>query len=152
MDDFDPSLFGISFDNTLASVALEMVSSFNFAKIAVTADVLIHRILPDTRATDSNQHGCSFRWIHGNRLLSTGLLEATGKLFALPVTLFPPGKAAAALTFSLTDSQRVGCGVWSQRMDLNHRFSNRSWTNCQTVPLRDKPGLMVNRCSLQCHA
>ena len=54
MDDFDPSFPCISFDNALASVALEMVSPVHFAKIAVTADVLIDWILPDTRATDSN--------------------------------------------------------------------------------------------------
>ena len=54
MNDFYPSFFRISFDNALASVALEMVSSVYFAKIAVAADVLIDRIPPDTRATDSN--------------------------------------------------------------------------------------------------
>jgi hypothetical protein len=54
MDDFNPSFFRISFDNALASVALEMVSSVHFAKIAVAADVLIDGVLPDTRATDSN--------------------------------------------------------------------------------------------------
>ena len=54
MDDFDPSFPCISFDNALASVALEMVSPVHFAKIAVAADVLIDRVLPDTRATDSN--------------------------------------------------------------------------------------------------
>ena len=54
MDDFYPSFFCVSFNNALASVALEMVSSVYFAKISVAADVLIDRILPDTRATDSN--------------------------------------------------------------------------------------------------
>ena len=87
MDDFHPSFPCVSFDNALASVALKMVSSVHFAKIAVAADVLIDWVLPDTRATDSNQHGRSFRWISGNRLLSTDLSEATGKLFALPVML-----------------------------------------------------------------
>jgi hypothetical protein len=54
MDDFHPSFPCVSFDNALASVALEMVSSVHFAKIAVAADVLIDWVLPDTRATDSN--------------------------------------------------------------------------------------------------
>jgi hypothetical protein len=54
MDDFDPSFFCVPFDNALASVALEMVSSVHFTKIAVAADVLIDGVLPDTRATDSN--------------------------------------------------------------------------------------------------
>ena len=54
MDDFDPSFLCVSFDNALASVALEMVSSIYFAKIAVAADILIDWVLPDTRATDSN--------------------------------------------------------------------------------------------------
>ena len=54
MDDFYPSFPCVSFDNALASVTLEMVSSVYFAKIAVAADVLIDRVLPDTRATDSN--------------------------------------------------------------------------------------------------
>ena len=54
MDDFHPSFPCVSFDNTLASVALEMVSSVYFAKIAVTTDVFIDWVLPDTRATDSN--------------------------------------------------------------------------------------------------
>jgi hypothetical protein len=54
MDDFHPSFLCVSFDNALASVALEMVSSVYFAKIAVAADVLIDGILPDTRTTDSN--------------------------------------------------------------------------------------------------
>ena len=54
MDDFDPSFPCISFDNALASVALEMVSPVHFAKIAVATDILIDRVLPDTRATDSN--------------------------------------------------------------------------------------------------
>jgi hypothetical protein len=54
MDDFYPSFPCISFNNTLASVALEMISSIHFAKIAVAADVLINWVLPDTRATDSN--------------------------------------------------------------------------------------------------
>ena len=54
MDNFHPSFPCVSFDNALASVALKMVSSVYFAKISVTADVLIDRILPDTRATDSN--------------------------------------------------------------------------------------------------
>jgi hypothetical protein len=54
MDDFDPSFFCVPFDNALASVALEMVSSVYFTKIAIAADVLIDGILPDTRATDSN--------------------------------------------------------------------------------------------------
>jgi hypothetical protein len=54
MDNFYPSFPCVSFDNALASVALEMVSSVYFAKIAVAADVLIDGILPDTRATDSN--------------------------------------------------------------------------------------------------
>jgi hypothetical protein len=88
MDDFDPSFFRVSFDNALASVALEMVSSVHFAKIAVATDVLVNWVLADTRAADSNQHERSFRWISGNRLLSTDLSEATGKLFALPAVLF----------------------------------------------------------------
>ena len=54
MDDFYPSFPCVSFDNTLASVALEMVSSVYFAKITVATDVLIDLVLPDTRATDSN--------------------------------------------------------------------------------------------------
>ena len=54
MDDFHPSFPCVSFDNALASVALEMVSSVHFAKIAIAADVLIDGILPDTRAADSN--------------------------------------------------------------------------------------------------
>jgi len=54
MNYFHPSFPCVSFDNALASVALEMVSSVYFAKIAVAADVLIDRVLPDTRATDSN--------------------------------------------------------------------------------------------------
>ena len=54
MDDFHPSFSCVSFDNALASVALKMVSSVYFAKIAVAADVLIDWVLPDTRATDSN--------------------------------------------------------------------------------------------------
>ena len=54
MDDFHPSFSCVSFDNALASVALEMVSSVHFTKIAVATDVLINRILPDTRTTDSN--------------------------------------------------------------------------------------------------
>ena len=54
MDDFDPPFPCVSFDNALASVALEMVSPVHFAKIAVATDVLIDWILPDTRATDSN--------------------------------------------------------------------------------------------------
>ena len=54
MDDFHPSFPCVSFDNALASVALEMVSSVHFAKIAITADVLIDWILADTRTTDSN--------------------------------------------------------------------------------------------------
>ena len=54
MDDFHPSFSCVSFDNALASVALEMVLPVYFAKIAVAADVLIDRVLPDTRATDSN--------------------------------------------------------------------------------------------------
>ena len=54
MDDFHPSFPCVSFDNALASVTLEMVSSVHFAKIALAADVLIDRVLPDTRATDSN--------------------------------------------------------------------------------------------------
>ena len=54
MDNFYPSLFGVAFNDALASVALEMVSPVYFAKIAVAADVLIDRVLPDTRATDSN--------------------------------------------------------------------------------------------------
>jgi hypothetical protein len=54
MDDFNPSFFRVSFDNALASVALEMVSSVYFAKIAIAADVLIDWVLPNTRATDSN--------------------------------------------------------------------------------------------------
>ena len=54
MDDFHPSFLCVSFDNALASVALEMVSSVYFTKIAIAADVLIDGILPDTRATDSN--------------------------------------------------------------------------------------------------
>jgi hypothetical protein len=54
MDDFDPSFFRVSFDNALASVALEMVSSVHFAKIAVATNVLVNWVLPDTRATDSN--------------------------------------------------------------------------------------------------
>jgi hypothetical protein len=54
MDDFHPSFPCVSFDNALASVALEMVSSVYFAKIAVATDVFIDWILPDTRATDSN--------------------------------------------------------------------------------------------------
>jgi hypothetical protein len=54
MDDFDPSFLCVPFDNALASVTLEMVSSVYFAKIAVAADVFIDWVLPDTRATDSN--------------------------------------------------------------------------------------------------
>jgi hypothetical protein len=54
MDDFYPSFPCVSFDNTLASVALEMVSSVHFTKIAVATDVLIDWVLPDTRATDSD--------------------------------------------------------------------------------------------------
>lgn len=54
MNDFYPSFPCVSFDNALASVALEMVSSVHFAKISVAADVLIDWVLPDTRATDSN--------------------------------------------------------------------------------------------------
>jgi hypothetical protein len=54
MDNFYPSFPCVSFDNALASVALEMVSSVYFTKIAIAADVLIDGILPDTRATDSN--------------------------------------------------------------------------------------------------
>ena len=54
MDDFNPPFLCVSFDNALASIALEMVSPVHFAKIAVAADVLIDRVLPDTRATDSN--------------------------------------------------------------------------------------------------
>ena len=54
MDDFDPSFPCVSFDNALASVALEMISSVHFAEITVAADVFIDRVLPDTRATDSN--------------------------------------------------------------------------------------------------
>jgi hypothetical protein len=54
MNYFNPPFFCIPFNNPLASVALEMISSINFAKITVAADVLINRILPDTRATDSN--------------------------------------------------------------------------------------------------
>jgi hypothetical protein len=54
MNDFHPSFPCVSFDNALASVALEMVSSVHFAKIAIAADVLIDGILPDARATDSN--------------------------------------------------------------------------------------------------
>ena len=54
MNDFHPSFPCVSFDNALASVTLEMVSSVYFAKIAVAADVLIHWVLPDTRAADSN--------------------------------------------------------------------------------------------------
>jgi hypothetical protein len=54
MDNFYPPFLCVSFDNTLASVALKMVSSVYFAKIAVAADVLIDWVLPDTRATDSN--------------------------------------------------------------------------------------------------
>lgn len=54
MDDFDPSFLCVSFDNALASVALEMVSSVHFAKIAVATDVLVNWVLPDTRAADSN--------------------------------------------------------------------------------------------------
>lgn len=88
MDNFHPSFPCVSFDNTLASVALEMVSSVYFAKIAITADVLVNWILTDTRTADSNQHERSFRWISGNRLFGTDLSEATGKLFALPVVLF----------------------------------------------------------------
>jgi hypothetical protein len=88
MDYFYPSFPCVSFNNALASVALEMVSSVYFAKIAVAADVLIDWVLPNTRATDSNQHERSFRWISGNRLFGAGPSEATGKLFALPVVLF----------------------------------------------------------------
>jgi hypothetical protein len=54
MDDFHPSFPCVSFDNALASVALEMVFSVYFAKITVAADVFIDRVLPNTRATDSN--------------------------------------------------------------------------------------------------
>jgi hypothetical protein len=54
MDDFHPSFPCVSFDNTLASVTLEMVFSVHFAKITVATDVLIDWVLPDTRATDSN--------------------------------------------------------------------------------------------------
>lgn len=54
MDDFHPSFPCVSFNNALASVTLEMISSVYFTKIAVTADVLIDWVLPDTRATDSN--------------------------------------------------------------------------------------------------
>ena len=54
MDNFGPPFPCVSFDNALASVALETVSPVHFAKIAVATDVLIDRILPDTRATDSN--------------------------------------------------------------------------------------------------
>jgi hypothetical protein len=88
MNDFHPSFPCVSFNNALASVALEMISSVYFAKIAVAADVLIDWVLPDTGTADSNQHERSFRWISGNRLFSTDLSEATGKLFALPAVLF----------------------------------------------------------------
>ena len=54
MDDFHPSFPCVSFDNALASVALEMIPSVYFAKIAVATDVLIDWVFPDTRATDSN--------------------------------------------------------------------------------------------------
>jgi hypothetical protein len=54
MNYFNPPFFCIPFNNPLASVALEMVSSVYFTKIAIAADVLIDGILPDTRATDSN--------------------------------------------------------------------------------------------------
>ena len=54
MDNFHPSFPCVSFDNALASVTLEMISSVHFAKIAITADVLVNWVLPDTRATDSN--------------------------------------------------------------------------------------------------
>jgi hypothetical protein len=54
MDNFYPSFPCVSFDNALASVTLEMVSSVHFAKIAVATDVLVNWVLADTRATDSN--------------------------------------------------------------------------------------------------
>ena len=41
-----------------------------------------------TLAPDFYYHLYSFRWISGNRLLSTDLSEVTGKLFALPAVLF----------------------------------------------------------------
>jgi hypothetical protein len=54
MDDFDPSFLCVSFDNAFASVALEMVSSIHFTKIAITADVLVNLVLADTRTANSN--------------------------------------------------------------------------------------------------
>nr|DAW19822.1 MAG TPA: hypothetical protein [Caudoviricetes sp.] len=62
--------------------------SFHFAKITSTIARIAVCVFSGTLTSDFCYHLCSFLWISGNRLLSTDLLEATGKLFALPAVLF----------------------------------------------------------------
>jgi hypothetical protein len=72
----------------MAKRAQKREFAFYFAKITPTITKIAICVFSRTLASDFYYHLCSFRWISGNRLLSTDLSEATGKLFALPAVLF----------------------------------------------------------------
>lgn len=87
----DPCIFwkvGISNCNPMAKRTQKGELTFYFAKITSAITRITVCVFSRTLASYFCYHLCSFRWISGNRLLSTDLSEATGKLFALPAVLF----------------------------------------------------------------
>ena len=87
----DPCIFwkvGISNCNPMAKRAQKGELTFHFAKITSAITRIAVCVFSRALASYFCYHLCSFRWIYGNRLLSTDLSEATGKLFALPAVLF----------------------------------------------------------------
>jgi hypothetical protein len=72
----------------MAKRAQKRELAFHFTKITSAIAWISVCVLAGMLASDFCFHLRSFPNIPGNRLLSTGLLEAAGKLFALPAVLF----------------------------------------------------------------
>nr|DAT65835.1 MAG TPA: hypothetical protein [Caudoviricetes sp.] len=100
----DPCFFwkvGISNCNPMAKGAQKRELAFHFAKITSAITRIAVCVFSRTLASDFCYHLCSFRSISGNRLLSTGLSEVTGKLFALPAVLFSARRKPLQLLHSV---------------------------------------------------